>query len=400
MTYGAHADTSAALGCVMLADPIKPWIVLGTRPEAIKLAPLFLAMRKMPQFKPVLISTGQHASMVRDVLGAFDVTPDHDLAVMQPGQTLSLLTRNIIDALDPLIAQHKPDWLVVQGDTTTTFVTSLVGFYHHIPVAHVEAGLRTGDLMRPWPEEANRRLTTIVAGRHYPPTTLARDNLLREGVDAASVEVTGNTVIDALLSVSDRLDRDKAAQARLAARFPFIDPKRRMILVTGHRRESFGDGFRNICEAIATLARRPDVQIVYPVHLNPNVHDTVHKALGGSPNIHLVPPADYEAFIYLMKCSHFILTDSGGVQEEAPSLRRPVLVMRETSERMEAVNAGVAKLVSTSVSGIVSSATELLDNPSLYASMQSKNSPFGDGRASQRIADSILAATVRGAKAH
>lgn len=229
--------------------------------------------------------------MVRDVLGAFDLTPYFDLAVMQPGQSLSLLTRNIFDALDPMLKEHKPDWPVVQGDTTTTFVTSLVGFYCHIPVAHFEAGQRTDELMRPWPEGANRRLTTVVARRHYPPTDLARDNLLREGVDPATVEVTGHTVIDALLSVSKRLDSDTAAQARLAACFPFLDRSRRMILVTGHRRESFGDGFRKICEAIARLVKRPYVQIVYPVHLNPNVHGTVHKALSDSKNVHLIAPA-------------------------------------------------------------------------------------------------------------
>ncbi len=374
----------------MKLSPIRPWIILGTRPEAIKLAPLFMTMRNMDRFAPVLVSTGQHQSMVRDVLKAFDLTPDIDLAVMQPGQTLSLLTRNIIDALDPLIAEHKPDWLVVQGDTTTTFVTSLIGFYNHIPVAHVEAGLRTGDLMRPWPEEANRRLTSIVARRHYPPTDLARDNLLREGIDPKNIVMTGNTVIDALLSVSKRLDADPSAQAQLLARFPFLDPARRMILVTGHRRESFGEGFRNICTALAEIAERDDVQIVYPVHLNPNVQGIVHETLGGKTNVHLIAPVDYEAFIYLMKHSYFILTDSGGVQEEAPSLRRPVLVMRDTSERMEAVNAGLARLVSTSVQTIVAGAYMLLDNPAAYAKMQSDISPFGDGRACNRIAEDLL----------
>lgn len=374
----------------MRQSPIKAWLVLGTRPEAIKLAPLYLAMRAMPAFAPVLVSTGQHASMVSDVLGAFDLKPDHDLAVMRPGQSLSLLTRNILDALDPLVLEHKPDWLVVQGDTTTTFVTSLIGFYHKVRVAHVEAGLRTGDLTRPWPEEANRRLTSIIATRHFPPTELARQNLLREGVDPATVEVTGNTVIDALLAVSNRLDANPAATARLEARFPFLDPARRMILVTGHRRESFGDGFRNICEALGRLSQRPDVQIVYPVHLNPNVHDTVHKALSGRDNVHLIAPVDYEAFIFLMKRSYAILTDSGGVQEEAPSLQRPVLVMRDTSERMEAVNAGLARLVSTSVERIVEGVSQILDDPAAYKRMRSHISPFGDGKASGRIAESLL----------
>jgi UDP-N-acetylglucosamine 2-epimerase (non-hydrolysing) len=328
--------------------------------------------------------------MVNDVLAAFDLKPDIDLAVMRPGQTLSQLTRNIIDALDPLVAQEKPDWLIVQGDTTTTFVTSLIGFYHQVPVAHVEAGLRTGDLMRPWPEEANRRLTSIIANRHYPPTDLARDNLLREGVNPESIKVTGNTVIDALLSVNDRLSTDKAAQDRLEARFPFLDASKRMILVTGHRRESFGDGFKNICSALARIADRSDVQIVYPVHLNPNVQKPVHETLGNRANVHLIPPVDYEAFIFLMKRSYFILTDSGGVQEEAPSLQRPVLVMRETSERMEAVNAGLARLVSTEPDMIVAGAFDLLDNLTTFTSMQSDRSPFGDGKACIRIAEDLL----------
>lgn len=362
-------------------------IVAGTRPEAIKLAPLLPALRAYGDRIAVEVCvTRQHNELLDQVLAQFDIRPKFDLALMKPNQTLAELTARALTGLDAVYAQFAPSIVVVQGDTTTALSASLSAFYRKIPVAHVEAGLRTADLMAPWPEELNRRLTGTIAAVHFAPTARARNNLLREGVPAERIHVTGNTVIDALLGVVERIRGDAALAARLASAFPFLDPARRLLLVTGHRRESFGGGFERICRALAQVARRGDVQIVYPVHLNPNVRAPVFAILGNLQNVHLIEPVDYFSFVYLMQRSHLIASDSGGVQEEAPSLGKPVLVMRDVTERQEAVEAGAVELVGTDVDRIVAAASQLLDDRAAYASMSRAVNPFGDGHAAERIA--------------
>lgn len=360
-------------------------VAFGTRPEAIKLAPLIHALRSSATVEPVVCVTAQHREMLDSVLQLFSITPDRDLAIMRPDQTLNALLARAISSLDDAMADIQPDLVLVQGDTATALAGAVAAFMRRIPVGHVEAGLRTGSLDHPWPEEANRRMIAVVTRRHYAPTAASVDNLLREGTDPASVLNTGNTVIDALLSISARLDEDKAWARQVAGNLPALAPNKRLILVTGHRRESFGKGFEDICSALARLAERADVEIVYPVHLNPNVRNVVHERLGRLANIHLIEPVDYASIVMLMKRAHLILTDSGGIQEEAPALGKPVLVMRQTSERMEAVAAGVAKLVSTDPDMIVKSALDLLDDSKIYTSMATAVSPFGDGKASERI---------------
>jgi UDP-N-acetylglucosamine 2-epimerase (non-hydrolysing) len=368
--------------------PKRILLVVGTRPEAIKMAPVLDALRRRAGEATVEVcNTRQHSELLDPVLELFAIRPKFDLALMRPNQSLADLTANALSALDGVYRSFEPSVVVVQGDTTTAFSASLAAFYRRIPVAHVEAGLRTADLMAPWPEELNRRLTSIVAAQHFAPTERARGNLLREGVPQERIHVTGNTAVDAILGIVHRLQDESGLRARLDREYGFLDPVRRLILVTGHRRESMGGGFERICAALEQLSRRSDVQILYPVHLNPNVRGPVFALLGGRANIHLVEPVDYLAFTYLMMRSHLIISDSGGVQEEAPSLKKPVLVMRDVTERQEAVESGAVRLVGTDVERIVSGATRLLDDSRDYASMTRSANPFGDGRAAERIAE-------------
>jgi UDP-N-acetylglucosamine 2-epimerase (non-hydrolysing) len=363
----------------------KVLIVFGTRPEAIKMAPVVEAFRQDGSMDVIVAVTAQHREMLDQVLELFGIVPDEDLDLMRPGQSLSDLFARILTGMSELIARHRPDIVLVHGDTSTTFATALAAFYNKIKVGHVEAGLRTGDIWAPWPEEANRRLTAPLSSLHFAPTQQSRDNLLAERVNAESIEVTGNTVIDALLEVVERIELDPALAARMSERFPFLDKDRRLILVTGHRRENFGAGFEQICYALKALAERGDVQVVYPVHLNPNVQEPVNRLLASVNNIMLIEPQDYLPFVYLMSRASLIITDSGGVQEEAPSLGKPVLVMRDTTERPEAVDAGTVRLVGTNAERIVAEAARLLDDAAAYAEMSRAHNPYGDGLASARI---------------
>ena len=353
--------------------------ILGTRPEAIKLCPLLLKLRSFPELYSARVCvTGQHRGMLDQVLAAFGVTPDYDLNVMTPGQTLFQSTARILQALEQPFVESKPDLAVVQGDTTTTLCGALAAFYSGVPVAHVEAGLRTGDLRQPFPEELNRVLTARMANLHFAATSSAADNLRREGI-SGHVWITGNTGIDAVLHVRDRLERGELAAS------DYERPGKRLILVTAHRRESFGEGFDRICRALREIAGRQDVHVVYPVHPNPNVQTIVNERLRSHPNITLIEPMDYVPFVDLMRRSFLILTDSGGIQEEGPSLGKPVLVLREKTERPEAVDAGTVKLVGTDIGRIVRETTNLLDCPDEYERMSRIHNPYGDGRASERI---------------
>ncbi|WP_345782264.1 UDP-N-acetylglucosamine 2-epimerase (non-hydrolyzing) [Thermomonas sp.] len=372
-------------------------VVLGTRPEAIKMAPVVLALRERDDVRVSVAVTAQHRQMLDQVLTLFRIVPEHDLNLMQPRQDLESLFARILLGMRDVLAASRPDVLLVHGDTSTTFASALAAFYAKIPVAHVEAGLRTGNLQSPWPEEMNRRLTSPLASLHFAPTAAARDNLLGEGIPGLGVHVTGNTVIDSLLQVASLLDADAGLAREVAARFDFLDTRRKLILVTGHRRENFGAGFEGICAALAELAGRDDVQIVYPVHLNPNVQEPVLRLLADRPNIHLIEPQDYLPFVYLMQQAHLILTDSGGIQEEAPSLGKPVLVMRDTTERPEAVAAGTVRLVGTDPTSIVNAVAGLLDDGNAYRAMSLAHNPYGDGHASARIA-TILATSGRGGR--
>lgn len=360
--------------------------IFGTRPEAIKLCPVLLYMKQhLPAFDTRVCVTAQHRGLLDQVLVAFDVTPDHDLDVMLPGQTLFQSTSRILAALEPVLLDEQPAMIFVQGDTTTTFCGALAGFYRGIPVAHVEAGLRTWDMRQPFPEEMNRVLTTRLTAFHLPPTEGSAANLRRDGVPDAQIFVTGNTCIDALLAIKDKIERGEVH----VPRWDFLDPAKKMILVTGHRRESFGGGFERICEALRRLAAREDVELVYPVHPNPNVREPVERLLGNRGNVHLIDPQDYVPFVDLMRRSYLILTDSGGVQEEAPSLGKPVLVMREKTERPEAVEAGTSRLVGTDVERIVSEAALLLNDAAEYDRRSHIHNPYGDGRASERIVAAV-----------
>lgn len=369
-------------------------VFVGTRPEAIKLAPVVRTLSATEGLRTVLVSTGQHREMLIQALDLFGLRPDHSLDVMQPDQTLSSLTGRLVSAIDPLLEEVRPDFSIVQGDTTTTFVGALASFYRRIPVGHVEAGLRTGDLTAPFPEEGNRRLVSGIAQLHFPPTEGSRQNLLRESVPDESILVTGNTVVDALHLERARQDepavRD-ALRAELAAELGDEWWDAPYVLVTGHRRENFGHGFDEICDAISDLAREfPDVRFIYPVHLNPNVQGPVNERLGGRENIRLIPPQGYPQFVSLMRESKLILTDSGGVQEEAPSLGRPVLVMREVTERPEGVEAGTVRLVGAHRDRVVEGVRELLTSEEAYRAMAEAVNPYGDGHASERIRDAIL----------
>lgn len=361
-------------------------IVFGTRPEAIKMAPLIHAVSQHSALESIVVVTAQHRTMLDQVLGIFDIVPDHDLNVMQPGQSLPDLTARIIRDMSGTLKQHRPDVVLVHGDTTTTLATALAAFYERIPVGHVEAGLRTGNIHAPWPEEMNRRLTAPLCAYHFAPTESSKRNLIAEGVSSSAIHITGNTVIDALLYVDKMIASSKELQERFEKLFSFLDPTRRVILVTGHRRENFGEGLDRICMSLSKIAERTDVQIVYPVHLNPNVREPVLRQLSDLSNVHLIEPLEYLPFVYLMRRAYLILTDSGGIQEEAPALGKPVLVMRELTERPEAISAGTARLVGTDPVVILREVVRLLDDPSAYAAMSRAHNPYGDGHASSRIA--------------
>jgi UDP-N-acetylglucosamine 2-epimerase (non-hydrolysing) len=357
--------------------------VFGTRPEAIKLCPILLHMRRDgTAFDVKVCVTAQHRGMLDQVLAAFQVVPDHDLDIMEPSQTLAQSTSRMLALLDPVLNAEKPDMVFVQGDTTTTLCGALAAFYQRIPVAHVEAGLRTGDLLQPFPEEMNRVVTTRLSSLHFAPTDRAADCLAAEGIPATRIFTTGNSGIDAVLYVRDAL----ASGALQGLDWPQLDPGKKLVVVTAHRRESFGEGFKRICSALARLAQRSDVQIVYPVHRNPNVQDPVQRSLAGLSNVFLVEPLDYVPFVDLMRRAHLLITDSGGVQEEGPSLGKPVLVLREKTERPEAIEAGTVKLVGTNPENILEEAIRLLDDEGERARMSRVHHPYGDGQASRRIA--------------
>ena len=369
---------------------MKVLTVFGTRPEAIKMAPLVHALAKDPHFEAKVCVTAQHREMLDQVLKLFSIVPEYDLNIMQPGQGLTEITCRILEGLKPVLESFKPDVVLVHGDTTTTMAASLAAFYQRIPVGHVEAGLRTGDLSSPWPEEGTRTLTGHLATYHFAPTETSRQNLLRENIADNRITVTGNTVIDALFWVRDRVLSDEALHNELTQRYPFLANGKKMILVTGHRRESFGRGFEQICHALAEIAaNNPDVQIVYPVHLNPNVSEPVKRILGHVENVILIEPQDYLPFVWLMNRAWLILTDSGGIQEEAPSLGKPVLVMREMTERPEAVSAGTVCLVGTDSQRIVNEVTRLLQDESAYQAMSRSHNPYGDGHACHRILSAL-----------
>ncbi|WP_034386998.1 non-hydrolyzing UDP-N-acetylglucosamine 2-epimerase [Comamonas composti] len=362
-------------------------VVFGTRPEAIKMAPVIHALRERGSFDMRVCVTAQHREMLDQVLSLFSIKADFDLNIMAPGQQLGELTARIITGMSEVLREWRPDVVLVHGDTTTAFATALAAFYQNIAVAHVEAGLRTHNLHSPWPEEMNRQSIAKLATYHFSPTQAAQENLLKEGFSASKILVTGNTVIDALFLTLRMIQGDTEREASLRNNFDFIDDHKKLIVVTGHRRENFGSGFEEICNALIQIASRPDVQIVYPVHLNPNVREPVLRLLSEHSNISLIDPLDYQPFVYLMSRAYLILTDSGGIQEEAPSLGKPVLVMRNTTERPEAVDAGTVRLVGTDAQKIVDEVSQLLDSEEKYQKMIFSHNPYGDGKASERIID-------------
>lgn len=369
---------------------LKVLSVFGTRPEAIKMAPLVNLLKSDDTIDSRVCVTGQHREMLDQVLRLFDITPEYDLAIMKAGQDLYDVATSILLNIKPVLRDFKPDIVLVHGDTSTTFAAALACYYEKIAVGHVEAGLRTGNIYSPWPEEANRKLTGAITTLHFAPTETSAQNLLRENILSTSIHITGNTVIDALHQVVSKIDRDTALSSDFAAKFPYGQNGRRLILVTGHRRESFGSGFENICAALKAIAEQfPEADVVYPVHLNPNVREPVYRLLSQTPNVHLIEPQDYLPFVYLMSRSYLVLTDSGGIQEEAPSLGKPVLVMRDTTERPEAVAAGTVKLVGTDTGKIVSEVSRLMTDQHYYDAMSFAHNPYGDGAACGRIVDSI-----------
>lgn len=371
----------------------KVLLVFGTRPEAIKMVPLVKEFEKHNDVASKVCVTAQHREMLDQVLDMFEIVPDYDLSLMKPGQDLYDITSNVLLGMKDVLSDFAPDIVLVHGDTTTTSATSLAAFYQKIKVGHVEAGLRTGDIYSPWPEEANRQIAGVLTNYHFAPTTTSRDNLLRENKNEADILVTGNTVIDALFLALHKIEQSKELKANIESNFDnlkFNIHNSKLILVTGHRRENFGQGFVNICEALKTLAlNNPDIDIVYPVHLNPNVQKPVKELLSDVPNVHLIKPLQYETFLYLMSKSYFIITDSGGVQEEAPSLGKPVLVMRDTTERPEALEAGTVKLVGTDSKVIIREAQKLLDDNVEYEKMSKAHNPYGDGKACEKIVNFI-----------
>jgi len=359
--------------------------IFGTRPEAIKMAPVVTELRKSSLVNLRVCVTAQHRGILDQVLALFAISPDHDLDLMLPNQTLDQLTARLLTGVGQVLDQEQPDLVLVHGDTSTTLASSLAAFYRKLPVGHVEAGLRSGSLLAPWPEEMNRRVTTLATRFHFAPTERSRQNLLDEGVDAAHIHLTGNTVIDALIETVARLKAAPEIRAGFERQFGYLDRNLPLVLVTGHRRENFGAGFENICRAMLDIVTQNEVQLVYPVHPNPNVRGPVEHLLGSHPRIHLIDPLDYEPFVFLMERSYIIITDSGGVQEEAPSLGKPVLVMRDTTERPEAVDAGTVILVGTSQQRIVDEANRLLRDPTHYARVAQAMNPYGDGQAAKRI---------------
>lgn len=372
-----------------MANKFRVLVVFGTRPEAIKMAPVVKALKGAAEIDARVCVTAQHREMLDQVLSLFEIVPDYDLDLMKPGQGLFEITSGVLEGLKRVVAEVSPDLVLVHGDTTTTLSASLAAYYERIPVGHVEAGLRTGNIYSPWPEEVNRKVAGSIAHLHFAPTEKSKQNLLAENTSEAHIFITGNTVIDALLEVVKKLEFDPDKTGKFDEEFG-IDPAKRLILVTGHRRESFGDGFQRICDAIVELASREDVNIIYPVHLNPNVKGPVEKRLGSLERVKLIPPQDYLPFVHLMRRADIILTDSGGVQEEAPSLGKPVLVMRDTTERPEAVDAGTVKLVGTDSDLIVREVSNLLDDKDAYETMSRAHNPYGDGQASQQIMRAIF----------
>lgn len=365
--------------------------VFGTRPEAIKMAPLLLKLNSIREIESKVCVTGQHRQMLDQVLDVFSIKADYDLNIMKPNQDLADITSSILKALGSVIDDFRPDMVLVHGDTATTFAASLAAYYRKIPIGHVEAGLRTGDIYSPWPEEANRKLTTVLAKYHFAPTEKSKNNLILEGVEKDAIYVTGNTVVDALLIASNELEENEYLNSSMKNNFNYLDLNKKIILVTGHRRENFGKGFEGICKALVEIANLyPECQIVYPVHLNPNVREPVNRILNNINNVFLIEPQEYLPFIYLMKKSYLILTDSGGIQEEAPSLGKPVLVMRNTTERPEAVESGNVKLVGTDKKTIVENIVTLLNDSVRYKKMSEAVNPYGDGNSSQKIIDVLL----------
>ncbi|XPV69597.1 MAG: non-hydrolyzing UDP-N-acetylglucosamine 2-epimerase [Halarcobacter sp.] len=367
----------------------KVLLVFGTRPEAIKMAPLVKAFKEENSIETKVCVTAQHREMLDQVLDMFDIKPDYDLNLMKAGQDLYDITAGVLLGLKEVLHDYKPDVVLVHGDTTTTSASSLAAFYEKIKVGHVEAGLRTGDIYSPWPEEANRQITGVLANYHFAPTSTSEKNLLKENKNKENIVVTGNTVIDALFLALDKIEKNKELKNKILDNINLqykIDENKKLILVTGHRRENFGQGFINICESLKMLANsNPHVDIVYPVHLNPNVQKPVREILSNTPNVYLIEPLQYESFIYLMNKSYFIITDSGGVQEEAPSLGKPVLVMRDTTERPEALQAGTVKLVGTNSKTIINESQKLLDDKEEYEKMSKAHNPYGDGKACKKI---------------
>ena len=366
-------------------------IVFGTRPEAITLAVLIKTLRHDKRFNIKVCITAQHRSMLDDVLELFEIIPDYDLNIIETGISLNNTVIKILSGLDGIFQKFKPDIVLIQGDTTTDITAALASYYRQIPIAHVEAGLRTGNIYSPWPEEGNRKIATTIAQYHFAPTLSAKNNLLKENINSNIIFVTGNTIIDSLFWVKDKMQKDKNLKERLDKNFSFVDPAKRIILVTAHRRESFGAGFKNICEALMEIAKKnQDVQIIFPVHLNPNIQKPVNKMLENIKNVYLIQPQNYIKFQYLMTKAFIILTDSGGIQEEAPSLGKPVLVMRDVTERPEAIDAGTIKLVGTDINKIINSVNDLLNNKNEYQKMSLSHNPYGDGQACGRIVE-ILA---------
>lgn len=368
----------------------KVLVIFGTRPEAIKMAPLVHSLSSDEAINHKVCVTGQHKEMLNQVLNLFNIEPDYNLEIMKPGQSLEDITANILLRLKKVLDDFKPDLILVHGDTTTTLSASLSAFYNHIDVAHVEAGLRTGNIYSPWPEEANRKITSLISKYHFAPTESSKQNLINESVPESDIIVTGNTVIDSLFWIVENfLDKDDI-NSKLEEKFRFIDFEKKLILVTGHRRESFGGGFERICSALKEISKKhKDIQIVYPVHMNPNVSSVVNKTLGNLKNLFLIEPQEYLEFCFLMRKSYMVLTDSGGIQEEAPSLGKPVLVLRDISERPEAITAGTVKLVGTDKELIIKEVSSLLTNKKKYVSMSKAHNPYGDGKASSRIINFI-----------
>lgn len=361
--------------------------VFGTRPEAIKMVPVVEELKKIDSIESRVCVTAQHREMLDGVLNIFNIKPEYDLDLMKKNQDLTDVTMSVLAGMRNVLKDFKPNWVLVHGDTTTTFAASLAAYYEKISVGHVEAGLRTRNIYSPWPEEGNRKLVSPIANIHFAPTENAKQNLLREGVSQNIILVTGNTVIDSLLKTVKKIEENDELQNFLSKKFEFIDRTKKIILVTGHRRENFGVGFENICNALDKLSKNSDVQIIYPVHLNPNVREPVNRIIGNNDKIHLVEPMDYLEFVYLMKISTLILTDSGGIQEEAPALGKPVLVMRDNTERPEAVNAGTAILIGTNADNIFENTMRLLKDGAVYKKMSTAINPFGDGNAAKKIVE-------------